>query len=233
MADFAENLWGWQITVREAVDGAKWKQVFDVYVEDKYGMELKTFFNQQNPWAYQSMTARMLEAVRKDYWQADEKITRKLAAEYALNVVAKGVACCDHTCNNPMLNQMVVTIISLPGGLSPEMVENFKLAVEKASAQSLDEQVSRRNDLLAALNDGLGKMNQDTTQQEAKHEPTRENQAAAPDDSKAVEGYKMEEIDTRDETTDLTSSGIQWAASIFILLLLGLFFWGSRRRRRR
>lgn len=230
MADFAENLWGWQVTVHEAVDAAKWQQVFDVYVEDKYGMALKDFFNKENPWAYQSMTARMLEAVRKDYWPADEKITRKLAAEYALNVVAKGVACCDHTCNNPMLNQMVVNIISLPGVLSPEVVEKFKLAVEKAAAKSLDAQVLERKDLLDKLNAGPGTMHQDTPQQ-AEQAPTRENQSAAPHDSKAVEGYKMEAMDTQDETTDLSSSGIQWAASLFVLLLMGLFFWGSRRRR--
>ncbi len=230
MTEFLENMWGWQVTTPEAIDKTKWEQTYAVYVEDKYGLELKAFFNKENPWAYQSMTARMLEAVRKDYWQADEKITRKLAAEYALNVVAKGVACCDHTCNNPLLNQMVVNIISLPGVLSPEIVEKFKLAVEKAAAKSLDQQVAERKEMLAALNAGLGKMNQDT-QQEAEQKPTSQNRAAAPDDSKAVEGYKMEAIDTQDETTDLSSSGIQWAASLFVLLLMGLFFWGSRRRR--
>ncbi|HPA13697.1 MAG TPA: cobaltochelatase subunit CobN [Desulfobacterales bacterium] len=232
MSDFVENLWGWQVTVRDAVDAAKWKQIFDVYVEDKYGMDLKAFFNKENPWAYQSMTARMLEAVRKDYWQADDKITRKLAAEYALNVVAKGVACCDHTCNNPMLNQMVVNIISVPGVLSPEIVEQFKLAVEKAAAKPLDNQVVDRKDLLTRLDAGLGRMNPDTRPDDRENS-AGEAPSADPENSKTVEGYKMEEIDTRDETTDLSSSGIQWAASLFVLLLIGLFFWGSRRWRRR
>jgi cobaltochelatase CobN len=232
MADFAENLWGWQVTVQDAVDAAKWKQVFDVYVEDKYGLELAAFFNKENPWAYQSMTARMLEVVRKGYWQADEKTTRKLAAEYALNVVAKGVACCHHTCNNPMLNQMVVNIISVPGLLSPEIVEQFKLAVEKAAAKSLDKQVVDRKDLLAKLKTGLGATNQGLQADDQK-KPADRNSAAEPEASKAVEGYKMEEINTQDETTSLSSSGIQWAASLFVLLLIGLFFWGLRRRRQR
>ena len=230
MADFAENLWGWQVTVRDAVDAAKWKQVFDVYVEDKYGMDLKAFFNQHSPWAYQSMTARMLEAVRKGYWRADEQITRKLAAEYALNVVEKGVACCDHTCNNPMLNQMVAGIISLPGVLAPEVVEKFKLAVEKIAAKSLDEQVNTRRDLLAGLKAGLGKINHEE-QPKAAEKPARQEPAAAADSAESVEGYKMEALDTQDETTDLSSSGIQWAASLVVLLLTGLFFWGLRRRR--
>ncbi len=230
MADFAENLWGWQVTVRDAVDAAKWKQVFDVYVEDKYGMDLKAFFNQHSPWAYQSMTARMLEAVRKGYWRADEQITRKLAAEYALNVVEQGVACCDHTCSNPMLNQMVAGIISLPGVLAPEVVEKFKLAVEKMAAQSLDEQVDTRQDLLAGLKAGLGKINQEA-QPKAAEKPARQEPAAAVDSAESVEGYKIEALDTRDETTAQSSSGIQWAASLVVLLLTGLFFWGLRRRR--
>jgi cobaltochelatase CobN len=230
MADFAENLWGWQVTVPKAVDAAKWRQVFDVYVKDKYEMGLKGFFDRQNPWAYQSLTARMLEAARKGYWRADKKITRKLAAEYALNVVAKGVACCDHTCNNPMLNQMVVNIISLPGVLSPKVVERFKLAVEKAAAKSLAKQVAKRKDLLAKLNTGPGKMNQKTDQPEKQTQSYQTN-AAEPKASKTVKGYKMEKIKTQDDTTDLSSSGIQWAASLFILMLLGLFIWGVRRKR--
>jgi cobaltochelatase CobN len=113
MSNFVEYMWGWQVTVPSAIDKTKWEQTYDVYVEDKYGLEMKDFFNRENPWAYQSITARMLESIRKGYWNAGEKIKKRLAAEYALNVIKKGVACCDHTCNNPVLNQMVVNIISL------------------------------------------------------------------------------------------------------------------------
>ncbi|MFZ1985117.1 MAG: cobaltochelatase subunit CobN, partial [Desulfatitalea sp.] len=225
MADFAENFWGWQVTVPAAVDNAQWQQVFEVYVEDKYGLELKQFFDRHSPWAYQSMTARMLEAVRKKYWAADEKTTQKLAAEYALNVVAKGVACCDHTCNNPMLHQLVVNIISLPGVLSPEMVEKFKMAVEKAAAAPLDQRVQERQALLDRLGAGSG-----ATAQSA----AADTAAAAPkpsEDAEKVEGFKMEESQTQDDTTALSSSGVQWAAALFVLLLLGVFFWGVRRRR--
>ena len=232
MGDFVENLWGWQVTVRDAVDAAKWQQIFDVYVEDKYGMDLTEFFNEHNPWAYQSLTARMLEAVRKDYWQADEKITRKLAAEYAVNVVEKGVACCDHTCNNPMLNQMVVNIISIPGVLSPEMVEKFKIAIEKMAKKSLEQQVTKRKELVEKLRESLKTMAA-TAPSETKTTPSDE---ALPEKSvekknESVEGFKMEEMDTRDESTQLTSSGVQWAASLFVVLVLALFAWGLKRRK--
>ena len=73
MAEFVENMWGWQVTVPETIDAARWEQTFEVYVEDKYGLDLKEFFSKKNPYAYQAVTARMLETIRKGYWQPTEK----------------------------------------------------------------------------------------------------------------------------------------------------------------
>ncbi|MFH0995399.1 MAG: cobaltochelatase subunit CobN [Pseudomonadota bacterium] len=240
MAEFMENMWGWQVTTPGAVDAAKWEQTYEVYVEDKYGLDIKEFFNRENPWAHQSMTARMLEAVRKNYWHADEKITRKLAAEYALNVVEKGVACCDHTCNNPVLNQMVVSIISIPGVLSPEIVEKFTLAVEQAAGRSLDDQVRDRAQLLEALKEAQVK--QDVSLQPDKANPERpqpdkadpdapqpeKTAEGAGDTPTTVEGYRMEKIDSNDAHTRVSTSGVQWFAAVFILLLIGLFVTGAQ-----
>ncbi|MFH0730994.1 MAG: cobaltochelatase subunit CobN [Pseudomonadota bacterium] len=250
MAEFMENMWGWQVTVPGAVDAAKWEQAFEVYVEDKYGLDIKEFFNRENPWAHQSMTARMLEAVRKNYWHADEKITRQLAAEYAMNVVEKGVACCDHTCNNPMLNQMVVNIISIPGVLSPEIVEKFTLAVEQAAGRTLDEQVKDRLQLLEGLKETPVKpkdsLQPDKTDPEMpkqdkadpeRPQPAKTDPEAAQQDQTAdtagnkpvsVEGYRMEKIESNDTQTRISTSGVQWFAAVFILLLIGLFVTGAQ-----
>ena len=48
---------------------------------------------------------------------------------------------------------------------------------------------------------------------------------------KSVEGYKMEEIQKNEETTDLSSSGVQWFASLFIVLIMGLAIIGAKRRK--
>jgi cobaltochelatase CobN len=230
MANFVEYLWGWQMTNPEKVDEAKWQQSYEVYVEDKYGLELKKFFNQANPWSYQSITARMLETVRKGYWQADDKIQQKLAVEYAVNVVKKGVACCEHTCNNPLLNQMVVSIISLPGVMSPEMVEKFKLAIEQAARKSLAEQVTDREKLQKQLT-APSEKSASPDQQSQKTAKVMEQQDKADADAETqIEGYKMEKITSQDKSTEVTSSGVEWLAGLVVLLIIGLAAYGARAR---
>jgi cobaltochelatase CobN len=219
MSNYVEYLWGWQATTPEAVSEEAWEQTYEVYVEDKYEQGLKEFMNEHNPWAYQSLTARMLETTRKGYWEAGEEVQRKLAVEYAMNVIAKGVACCDHTCNNPQLNQLVMNIISLPGIMSPELAAEFKLAVEQAGQKSLEEMVAERLQLL----EQLGR--------------TRRAEAAPPapeaPEVESVKGLKMEKVENMAEKTSLSSSGVEWFASLFVIALVLLFFLGLKRARAR
>ena len=230
MSKFVEYMWGWQVTVPSAIDKTKWKQTYDVYVEDKYGLEMKDFFNRANPWAYQSIAARMLESIRKGYWKADKNIKIKLSVDYAMSVVEKGIACCHHTCNNPILNQMVVNIISLPGIMSPEMVEKFKLAIEQAMGKALAEQVKARKELQKKLTEGFIKKAQSADQNVSKVDPDQQKQISKEGtESKMVEGFKMEEVKAKDETADISSSGVQWFASLFVILIIGLAIYGAKR----
>ena len=108
MRAFVEYLWGWDATVPESVDDAMWQESFEVYVEDKHDLDMKAFFDRASPFAYQDMTARMVETIRKDYWNADEETTRRLLSEYVESVAAFGVGCAGHTCGNPRLLQYVL-----------------------------------------------------------------------------------------------------------------------------
>ncbi|CCK81270.1 cobaltochelatase subunit CobN [Desulfobacula toluolica] len=224
MADFVEYLWGWNMTTPEKVDASKWRQVYEVYVEDKYGLELDQFFNKASPWAFQSITARMLETSRKGYWEPDQAILETLAAEYATSVIQKGIACCDHTCNNPVLNQMVISIISIPGVLNPKLVEQFKLAVEQMAGKSMEQQVADQKALLEELAAPA------PSAQEATSE--KKDSSLNNDIAEVVEGYKMEKIKNRDDTTQMTSSGIEWMAVLAVLAVMGLAAYGARKKER-
>ncbi len=153
---------------------------------------------------------------------------RRLAVSYAVNVVEKGVACCDHTCNNPLINQMVVNILSLPGVISPEVAAAFRAAVEQSAGKDLDEEVRERRALQGALTRGFS----ETRKQAVKR--GREDASAPQEESsgsregeQVVEGYRMEAVDPDPSTERPPSSGAPWWASILVLFWVGLFGLGA------
>ncbi len=218
MSKFVDYMWGWQVTVPKAIDQKKWLETYNVYVKDKYKLGIRKFFEKENPWAYQSITARMLEAVRKGYWKPNKKILEKLAAEYALNVVNYGVACCDHTCNNPMLNQMVANIISLPGVLSPEVVEKFKTIITKAMGKSLKKAVQDRKKLLKRIGNIIEKMKDVNVNGKVLSK-------------KIVKGYELKQ-ETKKQDTEISSSGLKWYLTVFVIGIIFLIVLGYVKRNR-
>ena len=92
MREFVEYLWGWDATAPEVIDDAKWKETFDVYVEDKHKLGMQEFFEKNSPFAYQDMTGRMVETVRKGYWKADAATQKKLLEEYVDSVNRHGAS---------------------------------------------------------------------------------------------------------------------------------------------
>jgi cobaltochelatase CobN len=217
MSRFVEFMWGWQVTTPFAIDKTKWEQVYEVYLEDKYKLELKEFFDEHNPWAMQSISARMLEAIRKKYWDAPEEIRKRLAVDYTMSVIEKGLACCDHTCNNPALNQMVVNIISLPGMLSPELVNQFQAVISKAMGMSLEEAQEKRK----VLQEKLAKITEEIRQEE------KVVKSKKPDKEK-IEGYEM--VEEKAEDTKITVSGSSWVVMAIVIGLLSLLVIGWRRK---
>ena len=118
MRAFVEYLWGWDATVPETVDDAMWNESFAVYVEDRHDLDLKAFFDEHSPHAYQDITGRMVETIRKGYWAADEATTERLLREHVESVAAHGVGCSEHTCGNPRLLRYVLeqgAAMNLPG----------------------------------------------------------------------------------------------------------------------
>ena len=149
MRAFVEYLWGWDATVPESVDDAMWQESFEVYVEDKHDLDMAAFFDTNSPFAYQDMTARMVETIRKDYWNADDETTARLLREYVDSVVTYGVGCAGHTCGNPRLLQYVLdqgAVMNIPS------LDTFQTAMEEAigtdiaTAAAAAEDFVRRNE---------------------------------------------------------------------------------------
>jgi cobaltochelatase CobN len=72
---------GHRVGGRQYVEGD-----FDVYVRDKHKLGMRAFFEKSSPFAYQDITARMEETIRKWYWKADGTTQKKLLEEYLESV---------------------------------------------------------------------------------------------------------------------------------------------------
>ena len=215
MDKFVEHMWGWQVTTPFAIDKTRWEQVYEVYIKDKYGLELKEFFDKNNPWAHQSISARMLEAVRKGYWQAPEEIQKDLARKYVLNVIDNGVACCDHTCNNPQLQQFVTSIISLFGLLTHQQMDQFKMVIAKATGGTQEENEAKRKKTRESLKKTI-------------EEIQKEESVKAKTEGKKIEGFEM--VEEKMEETKTTASGSSWVVMTVVIGLLLLLVVGWRKK---
>jgi cobaltochelatase CobN len=82
LASKMDNFFGWQVVAPDLVRNDQWDEYFDIYVDDKLNIELDEWFEKTNPASLASMMERMLEAERKDYWQADPKRLQQLIEQY-------------------------------------------------------------------------------------------------------------------------------------------------------
>ena len=105
MAQFITDLGMWDVVMPDLVTDTMWGEAYAVYVGDKYELGMSEHFGSNNPYAYQSITADMLDMIRTGYWDAPGVVIQTLVTEYVKSVVESGdLACCHHTCGNPDLD---------------------------------------------------------------------------------------------------------------------------------
>lgn len=82
MLNTVNNFWGWQVMDRNVVRDDQWQEFHEAYVRDRYQLGMREWFEKSNPTALAQVAERMLEAIRKDYWKADEQTKRELVQVY-------------------------------------------------------------------------------------------------------------------------------------------------------
>ncbi len=80
--DTVNNFWGWQVVDPDSIRDDQWQGFHDVYVNDMYDMKMKEWFETNNPEALAQIAERMLEAIRKGYWDASDLVKQELAQTY-------------------------------------------------------------------------------------------------------------------------------------------------------
>lgn len=76
------NFWGWQAMDRNIVRDDQWQSFHEIYVNDRYQLDLREWFERSHPAALAQIVERMLEAIRKGYWQAGEQTIQELVSTY-------------------------------------------------------------------------------------------------------------------------------------------------------
>jgi cobaltochelatase CobN len=220
-----EHLWGWQVTVPEAVDAAKWQEMYETYVLDKNGIGMKELFRQsKNMWAYQSVVARMLETVRKRYWKPDRKVVETLVEEYAKAAQEVGLACCDHTCNNPQLTQFTSsTLLSVPG-MRP-LQQSFAKALDMMKKPDQGQQAKGAHQS-ANASKGAKQANRQTAKGRRNLAP--DGQVSAKAKNKSVSGFEMQEAGA--PASGASSASIPWMFIVSFVVVVGLVLIGFRKQ---
>lgn len=80
--DVTNNLFGWQVTDPSSVRADQWQALHRTYVLDSRGLGVNEWFERHNPTAQMQLVERMMEAVRKGYWDADARTRGELAARW-------------------------------------------------------------------------------------------------------------------------------------------------------
>jgi cobaltochelatase CobN len=82
MLNTVNNFWGWQVMDRNIVRDDQWQEFHESYVKDRYKLGMREWFEKSNATALAQIAERMIEAIRKDYWKADEQTKRELVEVY-------------------------------------------------------------------------------------------------------------------------------------------------------
>ena len=260
MDRFVEYLWGWEATVPDVISDSMWNRVYDVYVNgaygDQYNLDVTGFIDTNNPYAYQSLTGRMLETIRKGYWTPSSvEVQNALVSEYVESIVENGVTCCHHTCANPFLDKFVSGIISVPGVVSKEDAAKYRELMDtatgrmSASSQSTDTGSNR-----GGGGDGtyppdwdeeveptvqpakFSSHSNDTTRTEGgvgtdanqPVESVKEPEPSEPSDY--VEGHEMTVEKSEKSSSMLSFSGAPMIGMVLVIALMIAIYWGYRRR---
>jgi len=219
-----ENLWGWQVTTPDAVGDAKWQEMYETYVADRNGLDIKQKFrDSKNMLAYQGMVDRMLTAVNKGYWKADAKTKAALEAANREAIAEAGVACDRDSCSSAEVTR-----------LAEEQDKRVGDAAAKLAAPRIATQATRPSAIQVAqiksATQAQGKSAATAAAGKAQKNAQPVSKAdAAQGKKQSVDGYEMQE-QKNDLSAQLIASAPSWLGLLFVGIFgAGIFLRQSKR----
>lgn len=130
-AEIVQNTYGWNVMKPAAVDDELWNEVYDVYVQDKFDLGVRNYFEQQNPAALQEMTAVMMETARKGMWKASAEQLATIAELHTELVEEYKPSCSGAVCNNSKLREFIAS------KTTPDMARQYQQSIQDIREASL------------------------------------------------------------------------------------------------
>ncbi|WP_445475801.1 cobaltochelatase subunit CobN [Methanococcoides methylutens] len=225
MGDFLENLWGWEAVCPDLIDDHVWDSVYDTYMTG----ENADWIKENNPYAYQSMNARMIETARKGNWDVSDEVLKGLIKDYVESVVENDVTCCHHTCGNPSLDQFISGQISLLGvEINQDTLDEYNKLMKDATTPRYTETSSHKS---SSNTPSANIVNSTSTSYDATGYGTATEQASVVDDN-YIEGYEMKKETTSEENASSSGfSGSDVIATAVVLVAVGTIIYGFRRQK--
>jgi cobaltochelatase CobN len=120
----------------DAIDNELWDEIYDVYVQDKFGLGVQDYFERQNPAALEEMTAVMMEAARKGMWDASAERLKAIAELHTGLVEKYKPSCSGFVCNNAKLREFIAS------KTAPEAAGRYERNIRDIREASLSEERS-------------------------------------------------------------------------------------------
>lgn len=131
-ASVVQNTYGWNVMKPEAIDGALWNDIYEVYVRDRFDLGLRGYFEWQNPAALEEMTAVMMETARKGMWRASDEQLRQLAELHTRLVEKHGPLCSGFVCDNALLRRFIAS------KSAPDAARRYEESVDRVRKAATD-----------------------------------------------------------------------------------------------
>ena len=234
IADTFENMWGWAAMDPNMISDKMWNDIYKQLLTGENGEWMKS--NPQYSYSYQSAVARLIQVATKDdgaYWKADPAVLNQLVKDYVESVVQTGVACCHHTCGNPLFDKFVAGQMSVAGVSSDEQKEFLKL-LEDATEREISGNTGVGS---GSVSSGSARIVSNAEQSSDEGEQSGgygTDSGTAPTE---VTGYEMTTSGIDDAISDLrdfmqnpsfsTSSA---AALAIVIFAVGAVFYGLKRK---
>jgi cobaltochelatase CobN len=131
LAESFRNTYGWNVMKPDVIKDQVWDDIYSTYVEDKFELGVQEFFEGENPYALQEMTAVMMETARKGLWTASDAQLSELASLHAELIEKYDAGCSGFVCDNTLLREFIAQ--RLPEAQRQNYEQKIKQAVEAPS----------------------------------------------------------------------------------------------------